>query len=177
MHPPTGKLLVLCCGRAKEALLFDEAGDPRPRRSDEPWQDTLRCVDPVTGARAQQLLCALPRRFITWQQERMSWFAGLAAHCADLWGCCNCCAPRAAHRPLKPLLHSTAALSGPEHMLVECGAYDLLTPVKCPALSGQCVAEYGMAKGEAATGLCLLTMPSRVQGAMDAAAQASRCIV
>jgi len=52
VHPPTGKLLVLCCGRAKETVCCDEAGDPRPRRSDEPWQDTLRCVDPVTGAPA-----------------------------------------------------------------------------------------------------------------------------
>ncbi len=51
VHPPTGKLLVLCCGRAKVAGQGDD-GDgehPRPRRK-EPWQDTLRCVDPVSGA-------------------------------------------------------------------------------------------------------------------------------
>ncbi len=60
VHPPTGKLLVLCCGRAKETLpysdkLIIQPGNPRPRRLDEPWQDTLRCVDPVTGARPAPL--------------------------------------------------------------------------------------------------------------------------
>ena len=51
VHRPTGKLLVLCCGRAKQAAQGDDGGGHhlRPRRL-EPWQDTLRCVDPVTGA-------------------------------------------------------------------------------------------------------------------------------
>ena len=52
VHPPTGKLLVLCCGRAKVADRGDDAeGEPLPRpRRKEPWQDTLRCVDPASGA-------------------------------------------------------------------------------------------------------------------------------
>ena len=45
---------MLCCGRAKGAAGQADEGDAAERhlrlRRSEPWQDTLRCVDPVTGA-------------------------------------------------------------------------------------------------------------------------------
>ena len=42
------------------------------------------------------------------------------------------------------------------------------------ASAGQCLAEYGMAKGEAATSLCLLEVQGRVEASHDAALQATR---
>ena len=52
--------------------------------------------------------------------------------------------------------------------------YQQITEVALCRLAGQCLAEYGMAKGEAATSLCLLEVQCRVEVQHDAAMQSSR---